>query len=250
MNEQAVEERALSLPEQARAIAIADHEGFAQAGEFLLGVKALRKEVDATFDPIIAANHAAWKTALASKAKVETPIAEAERFVKVGMAGYQQAQERLRRVAEEAARRERERLEREQAAAAAAERGRLEKEAEERRLQAAIEAEAAGDKQAADRIIEAAPDPVFVPPLAPIFAPAPVMEAPRAAGVSFTEIWDGECIDLWALVQAIATSKAPLSLIEPSKQVIRGTARALRGEMKIPGIRVWSEKRVSARLAK
>lgn len=233
-----VAERALSLPEQARALRIADQASFGKAAEFLVGVKTLRREVDATFDPVIAASHASHRAALAAKKNVETPIAEAETIIKRGMGTYQAEQERIARELAEKARKERERIEAEARAREDEERRRLEREAEDRRIAEAAEAEAAGDIETAERILEQPAELVFVPPAAPAFVPPPPPEPAKVAGVSFSERWDYEIVDERSL---------PREYLMRDDKKIGGVVRAMKGETKIPGVRVYSTKQVAAR---
>lgn len=234
-----VEERALSMPERARELAIKDQGSFEQAAEFLLGVKALRREVDSTFDPVIASAFAAHKTAVAAKKKVEAPLADAEAIVKRGMGMYQLEQERMAREAAEVARKERARLEAEARAREDEERKRLEREAEDRRLAEASEAEARGDAETAAKLLDAPLEPVFVAPAAPAFVPPPMPEPAKVEGVSFREAWN------FAIENAAAL---PREYTMPDEKKIGGVVRAMKGETKIPGVRVWSTKSVAARV--
>lgn len=233
-----VAERALSLPEKARALTITDDASLLRAGEFLTGIKALRKEIGETFDPLITKAHSAHKAAIDAKKKVETPVAEAETIVKRGMALYQEAQERIAAQAAEEARKERERLEAEERAREAEERRRLEREAEDRRLAEAAAAEAAGDAETAERILELPPEVVFVPPAAPSFVPPPPPEPVKVAGVSFSEKWEYEVFD---------ERQLPREYTMRDDKKIGAVVRAMKGETKIPGVRVFATKTVAAR---
>lgn len=233
-----VAERALSLPEQARAIEIRDDAGFASAGEFLLGVKALRAEINSVFDPILKRAFDSHREAVAGKRRVEAPVAEAETIAKRGMAEYQAERECRRREAEAAARRERERAEAEERRKADEERARLEREAEERRLAEAVEAEERGDAEAAEQILEAPPEPVFVPEPPAVFTPPPMPEPTKVEGVSFREKW------VFAVTNPSAVPREYLAVDEKK---IGAVVRAMKGETKIPGVRVWAESTVAAK---
>ena len=63
----------------------------------LLGIKALRGEANKVFGPIIADAHRAHKTAIAQKAKVDDPLAEAEELYKSKMGAYDDDQRRIQR---------------------------------------------------------------------------------------------------------------------------------------------------------
>src|SRR5690606_19711824 len=94
---QAVETKALSVPDQAKLIQITDDESFQKAGVLLLSIKDIRKEIDRTFDPIVKKAHEAHKEAVAQKKRVEAPLVEAEGIIKPRILKYQQEQERKRR---------------------------------------------------------------------------------------------------------------------------------------------------------
>jgi len=79
-----------------------------------------------------------------------------------------------------------------------------------------------------------------------VVAPVIEREAPKVAGVSTRENWFGECVDLMALVKAIADGKAPLALVQPNDKIIGQQARSLKADFVTPGIRVWSERSLAA----
>ena len=109
---------------------------------------------------------------------------------------------------------------------------------EDARLAQAAKVAETGDLNGADAILEAPAAPVVMPPPPPRAA---------VAGISYSESWKAEVIDLKALVMAVAQGKASLALLEPNTTAINAQARALKAEFKAPGIRVWSEKVVSSR---
>lgn len=72
-------------------------------------IKALKKEIDETFDPIISKAFSAHKEAVAQKKKHYEPLEAAERQIKQKMGAYLDEQERLRRIEEQKQREEAER---------------------------------------------------------------------------------------------------------------------------------------------
>lgn len=98
-----------------------------QAVEFLRGVKGLIKKVSEAFDPIIQANHTAWKTSLGQKAKYNDPLELTEKAVKRAIGTFDLEEER--RINAENAKRQQE-----AEALAAKERAKLEKKAEKQEL--------------------------------------------------------------------------------------------------------------------
>lgn len=206
-----IESEALSLPNKARSLAIVSNETYMQAGEMLLTIKALRKQVDASFDPVIKAAHNAHKAAVAEKKRIEEPLATAEGILKPAMAAWNQKQEEARR-AEEA---------RLQALAIKAE--------EDRRLAEAAVAQAAGDTRAAEAALAA-----------PITTPTVVLASttPKLDGVSFTARWTFQIVD---------ASLIPREFLMPDEKRIGQYVRAMKDAGNIPGIRIYSEQTVTGR---
>jgi len=208
-----VTERALTVPEKAKALIIQSNDDFIKAGEILTVIKSLRKEIDATFDPIITKAHEAHKEAIAQKKKVDAPLVEAEGIVKPRMAAWNAEQERLRREEEERLREI------------------ARKEEEERRLKEAIAAEQAGNKEEAQAIIEA---PIEVAPI--------IVEktTPKPAGVSFTKQWKFRITD---------PNKIPRQYLKVDEVAIGGVVRSLKDKTNIPGVEVYAVDGVSGRAA-
>jgi hypothetical protein len=205
-----IQERALTVPEQAKAIIIITNEDYTRAGEILLTIKDIRKEIDATFDPIIKKAHEAHKEAVAQKKKIDAPLIEAEGIIKPRISDYLAEQERIRR-AEENRLREIAR-----------------KEEEERQLMEAIAAEQAGETEEAAAIIN---EPVYV---APVVVPKSV---PKIQGVSTQKRWTFRVVD---------PSKVPREYLAVDEQKIGAVVRALKDQCKINGVEVYSEDIVTA----
>src|SRR3990167_6008736 len=155
----ALEQRALALPDQARSLLVCDDTTYQQAGVLFLRIKTLRKEVVATFDPIIAKAHATHKEACAQKKRHDEPLALAESVVEGRMTAYRTQQARItaeaQRKAQEAA-----------------------------TLQEAIDAESRGDTLAAEQALNG--QGVVAGPATP---PTPAVE-----GVSFSDHWIPEIV--------------------------------------------------------
>jgi len=207
---QTVEQRALTVPEQARAIKVVDAMSYTKAGEILITIKGLRKEIDETFDPIIKKAHEAHKEAIDQKKKVDAPLVEAENIIKPALATYDREQERLRKAEEE----------RQREIARKAE--------EERRLQEALQAEKEGKREEAQAIIE---EPVYVPPV--------VIErtTPKVSGISMQKVWKFRVVD---------QAQIPREYMVPDLVKIGGVARATKGSIQIPGVEIYSEDIVKA----
>lgn len=157
-------------------------------------MKAVLKEANEAFDPIIKKAHAAHKEAVAQKKKACAPLLEAENVVKRLMGDYAAEQERARREAEALARRK-----------ALA-------EAERERLEQAAALEEAGRQEEAEALIEE-----------PVQAPAAVedMPKPKAEGISVSKRWEFRILD--------PAKVKPAYLIVDEKKV-RKVVRALGSE--------------------
>lgn len=209
------------VTQQAQEIAdaIGDQATYENAAIYLQTIKAARKRVSDILDPFVKSAHAAWKRAVEERNKYDQPLDQAEGIVKPAMARWWTAeQDRI-----------------------AAEQRRLEEEArkreEERRLADAVQAERAGDLVGAESILE---QPINV---APIVLP----QAQRVNGISYREEWKHEVTNLMELAKAVAAGKVPLAAIQANAVFLGQQTRSLKGEMRYPGVRVWSAKSVAAR---
>lgn len=114
-----LEQKTLTLYEQATALVITDQPSYAAAGEVGKALKALEKEITEYFEPLRLTAKAAYDNVLEKKNAELAPVKEAMDVVRKTMNVYIQEQERIRieaerkaRIqAEEAAKKERERLE-------------------------------------------------------------------------------------------------------------------------------------------
>lgn len=203
-DQEELETKALALPDQAKALAVKNDTDFRVAGDFLMGVSSLKKEIKATFDPIVDAAHKAHQVAVSKRKAVLEPVESAERIVKGALSTYQLEQERAKRELEEA----------EKARVAA------EKEAI---LKAAQEQAAAGNMIAAKAVAREAFD----------LKPEPVAITPKVEGLSFRDNWRFEIVDPSAL---------PREYLVPDTTKIGAVAKALKDSCNIPGVRVWCEK--------
>jgi hypothetical protein len=205
-----LEQRALTLPETARTIAIVTALDYERAGEFLLTVKDLRKEIQQTFDPLIQKAHDAHKAIITERKRHEEPLIQAEGMVKPLMVAWDREQSRIRE--------EKERLLREEAR----------KQEEERRLQQAIEAELEGNKEEAEAIIS---EPVYVPP---VILPK---STPKVVGISTKTNWKFRITDM---------AKIPREYLTPDEVKIGQMVRALKEQFNVPGIEAYPEQGIAA----
>lgn len=205
-----IETRALSVPEQAKLAHIIDNQTYERAAGILLTIKDIRKEIDATFDPIVKKAHEAHKEAVAQKKRVEAPLVEAEGILKPRIAAFHAEQERKRQQEENRLREE----------------GR--KREEEERLQAAIQAEQDGVHEEVEAILES-----------PQFIPAAVVPSstPKVAGISMRKVWK------FRIVNPVAI---PRQYLIPDEKAIGSVVRSLGERAKIPGIEIYFETNTAA----
>jgi hypothetical protein len=111
------------------------------------------------------------------------------------------------------------------------------KAAEERALEEAQHAQDMGDSKTADEILDEGA--AFDPP------PPPVAPIPQAEGVRFTEYWSAKGEDLMALVKVVAKGKQAVTLLRFDDVALNQKARAEKGAMNVPGVRVYCEKKMA-----
>lgn len=199
-----------TFPAQAQGLLVVDEPTFVRAGELLLTIKGLRKAIEETFGPIVAKAHATWKEAIAQRKKHDEPLDQAERVVKGQLADYHDAQERIRRAEEQRLR-------------------------DEAALLEAAEAEAAGDTELAQDILETGPTVAVVVPTS----------TPQMAGISYRETWGAEVTDIKALCEHVVKT-GQTNLVEPNMTALNGLARSLKDTLRIPGVRAVKSRSVAA----
>lgn len=190
------------------------------AGHFLLGVTAHLSALAAKHDGKIAEAHAYHKALLAAK-KEDTEAPQQIRGRLVGLMTNYEAVERQRQ-AELTARLEAE----------------ARKAEDETRLLEATMLEADGRRDEALALIDK-----------PSAAPLVHVEraVPRMAGIGMRENWSAECVDLLALVKAVATGQVPLVAVMANPVVLNQAARALKLEMRWPGCRAINRPGIATR---
>ena len=200
-------------------VKVVDPESFDLANAALRSIKEFLRRVADLFDPIDAAQIAARKTTIVQRKSLEDKPKALELAQKAELVAYEQRQAAIRREAEALAERERRRIE------------------EDARIQAALEAESRGEAKMAEAILEAPhpPMPVFAPP-------AIVPEAPKAEGLSFRSNFHAEVTDLPLLVKAVAAGEAPIGALLPNLPMLNQMARAMKQELRLPGVRVVEER--------
>jgi uncharacterized membrane protein YqiK len=247
-----VEEKALSIVDQAKAVKVIDSETYTAAGIMWKSIGDMIKEVKDTFDPICEAAHKAHKAATEKRSKYLDPLTNAQKSVKALMSAYDAEQERIRKAEEDRLRKIAEDEEKERRRAEQ-ERLEAERKAEEDRLLA--EAQAAkdrGDNETAELLTNAAvetseaikeqsaaiaQEPIYVAPIV-----VPKTTPKMAGGPVYREVWAAEVTDIKALCLAVATGKASPECVTGNMVALNRMAVALKGTMNIPGVKAYSKR--------
>lgn len=182
---------------------------YENAGEELKKVKAAAKRLDEIRKSMTKPIDMAKKAIMDFFREPEAKLQRAEAGIKRAMIAYADEQERIRREEQRKA---------EEAAR---------KEREKLEAQAA-KALASGKVEKAEQLEQRA---------ATVVAPVINREPPKVAGVNTREVWKFEITDAAAV---------PREYCSPDEKKIRGVVQALKGDAKIPGVRVWSEKSLAA----
>lgn len=219
-----METTALSWPQRAEAIVIADQDSYTSAAELLVDITSLERQVVEHHAPIKAAAWNAHKVAVAAEKKLLEPLNVAKGIIKARLVGWTQEQERIRLEAQRKAEEEARILE------------------EEQRLQLAAEAEEAGaPEETVQEILEMPTVMVPVPVVRPTFQ--------RAPGVSTSQRWKAQVVDIRALCRAVADGRASTELVQPNLVALNNMARAMKQTMNIPGVKAVPETTVAVRRA-
>jgi hypothetical protein len=211
-----VEEKALSIVDQAKAVKVTDAQTYTAAGSLWKQIGDMIKEVKDTFDPICDAAHKAHKAAVEKRAKYLDPLTAVQKSVKGLMSAYDAEQERIRR--EEQAR--------------LAEIAR--KAAEEQALLDAIAAEeeakrnGATKEEAAQEAEAVMAEPVYVPPVV-----LPKATPKLQGGPVYKTAWKFRIVD---------ANKIPRQYMVPDEKAIGAIVRSTQGRIEIPGVEAYSER--------
>lgn len=205
-----VEQHAIALVDEARAIVIANDAQLQDASRFLRErCKAVQQEISETFDPIVSKAHSAHKEAVAQRDRHLRPVLEAERVVKAAIAAYSREQQDRQR---------RELLERQREAQVLAERERLER---------AVTLENQGRQPEALALLD---KPM---PTAVVAVPRAV---PKMEGTSISTLWSALVVDLAALIQAAAADPQYQNLLLPNQVALNALARAQKDNLRVAGV--------------
>ena len=196
---------------KAQSIVIETSEDYAVAGNLARDVKAAQKKVDEYWEPMRKSTYEAYKSVTDHKKEMTDPLKNAETILKRKMSAYKVEEERKRREEEERLRR-------------------IAQEEAQKKLQEAIDAEEAGDADAAEYAMAEAEayDSQMT------FAQAAKV---KVDGVSQRKSWEIKSIDL----SKLPCEMGGIVLRPADEQAIMGLIRASKGHVEIPGV-VYEEK--------
>lgn len=220
----AVNKQSTELMLRAAVVHVTDPLSQAEASDVLLAIAAMRSQIQTTFKPMKQAAYNAHRVICDQESQLDTPLANAEKEIKLKIGNFVQEQRRLAQEAEA-------QLRKKQLAEA-------ESEAARRRddlaINQAIDLEARGDHKAAEAVLNSpAPVPLHYVPPAPV-----VPQVARVQGVTVKEDWDFRVVDL---------SLVPREYLVLNETAIRNVGKNTKGKARIPGVEFFPKPVTSAR---
>jgi vacuolar-type H+-ATPase subunit H len=242
-----IESKALSLPDQAKSIVIADQPTFDRAGAKLRDVVTIRAEITAYHAPLKAAAWRAHRMICDAEENMLKPVAMAEQILKKAIGAYEHQQMEIQRQKEAEARR---------LAEEEAERERQKQvEEAEREAKQAMDTLLANAQtfEEAEAILENTPQVVAdavqevnsAPPLPIEYEVEP--EIRRVSGVATFVTYFAEVDSVKRLCGAIADGIAAEALVKPDLGAINRLVNTFKGKIEIPGVTVRTKTEVRAR---
>ena len=178
----------------------------------ILAIRAIRYKADKwrnAVEETVKAAHAAWKAAVSHRDSILKPLEKLEAVVKDAVARYDEEQERKRK--EEEAKLK------------------AQLEEEKRKLEEKLQSAKRADTRAAIAAKLETLESVIVS------VPARIE---KTEGEYMVEVWRWEIVDAAAI---------PREYLVPDEKRIAGVVRVMKGETRIPGVKVWSEKETRIR---
>jgi hypothetical protein len=210
-----IEQKALAIPDMAHMIIVEDNLSMQMADNTRDAIKAMIKEVDTFFKPMADKAFQAHRAITGKWKETTQPLKDADLYLERQVKSYLAEVKRIADLDAARIREEQRKIE------------------EERILREAAEAEAQGNTQEAEAIIN---EPVYVP-----YVP-PVVTTPKVDNRRYRTIPRAKVIDKGALVRYVAAHPALLDLIDINQSVINTKAKALGKEINnIPGLSYYEE---------
>jgi hypothetical protein len=214
----AIVDDARTLLAAAESFSVKNGEQYVDAAVRLKAVKAKQKDLKALREAITKPMNAALDAVRDLFARPEGALKTAETMLKGAMDEYDAAVELKRANAQRA----------------------LDEEAERQRRKLEQQAQKARDKGQAEKAAQLNERASMV------VAPIVQQESPRVSGIARREIWHAEITDFRALVRGVANGEVPLAALDANRTFLNGQARALRAELRYPGVRAVPERNIAA----
>ncbi len=215
-----VESRAQSSLTVAQQLIIRTDVDRVNAGDLLKGIKALIKEVKADREDERLAARKLMDLIVAGQNRNLRPLEYAETIIKQKVLAYIELEEIKRQVEED----------------------RLNSQAkadeEERMIKEAEDLEDMGAPEEAQKVLDSAPviPPVFVP-----------KTTPKIEGQHVTTLWKCKEVDFGALVQAVASGKAPIHFLQINQVYANYEVKRLKEKFDTPGLESYTVKSMASR---
>jgi hypothetical protein len=206
-----IEKKTGDLTEQAKAIAVTNHEQSVAAGALCKDFKAHKKMVNDTFNPMVDASRAAWKLTIAQRDGLLAPLVEGDALVKAKLKVYDDKLEAERQA-------EAKRLREEAARVAEVERQRLAEKAAKLKEEGRADTAATLEKMAEEVEVKEVSEPL---PVA------------KAQGMGYRDNWKARVMD---------KSKIPIHYLDVNMPALNREARQAKGASNIPGVEFFNDK--------
>jgi len=213
------DEESIALLASAEQFTITSDIQYGASAELLQTIKAQQKQMESLRKSVTRPLDEAKTRVLGLFKPATDRLSKAELTIKNAMLTFSRDRERQRQEAQEKLRQREE-----------AERERLRKQAEAAR-EKGKETRAETLEQRAENV-----------PTLEVTAPAPA-----APGITTRVTWRAEVTDLAALVKAVADGSQATALLAPNMTLLNNLARAMKGDLDIPGVQAVSEEGIAAR---
>jgi hypothetical protein len=248
----------------ANTLAVQSQDDMIMANAMLQGIKAIKKEINESCDPIIKAAHDTHKKAVAQKKVFMEPLDRAEGVIKGKIGGYldyldaerRKEEARLREKAEKQQAKEMEKANKkvealiEKAGGVEDQIKAIEAELEDPELtNTEIELLTAKrdslvlDRDRTNRVIQETVDRVEAKASVP--TPIPAREAPKVKGLSSAVKIVPSVVNSMALVRAVADGRAPLGVIKAWDMSV--ISKLVNAGMNVPGVATQTVRNISVR---
>lgn len=207
IEEAGLEQQALTVADEARAIQIKDQPSYDIAAEKFKAAAALEKQIVDYHAPLKQKAHEAHKAICSAENSLLLPVRQAKQVLSRLIGEWDTEQERKRQE-------EQRRLEDE-----------ARKRAEEEALEAAIDAEASGADADEVETVLSSPAPMQKVQAAPTYQKS----------IPTRENWGAEVVSLLSLVKAAAANPAYLCYLQANESALNAAARSQKNVFSIPG---------------